>query len=161
MAPTASRSCSRCRSAQIFDEDRETLIHDFTTLGEKFVLAEGLVAASATRISNPPPTAPRSTNPGQEGEERWIWLRLKLIADAASSACPMPASRPSSRSLAPPNRRSRTILHHAASAACVVNAQGREFVLADLPGLIEGAHEGAGLGDRFWAMSSAAACCCT
>jgi len=68
---------------QIFDEDRETLIHDFTTLGEKFVLAEGGNGGFGNaHFKTSTNRAPRNANPGQEGEERWIWLRLKLIADA-------------------------------------------------------------------------------
>src|SRR5918994_876096 len=68
---------------QIFDEDRETLIHDFTELGEKFVLAEGGNGGFGNaHFKSSTNRAPRNANPGQEGEERWIWLRLKLIADA-------------------------------------------------------------------------------
>src|SRR6266566_4065478 len=114
---------------QIFDEDRETLIHDFTTLGEKFVLAEGGNGGFGNaHFKSSTNRTPRNANPGQEGEERWIWLRLKLIADAGLVGLP--------------NAGKSTFLS-------VVSAQGREFVLADIPGLIEGAHEGAGLGDRF------------
>src|ERR1700757_90296 len=68
---------------QIFDEDRETLIHDFTTLGEKFVLADGGNGGFGNaHFKSSTNRAPRNANPGQPGEERWIWLKLKLIADA-------------------------------------------------------------------------------
>src|SRR5205814_225268 len=136
---------------QVFDEDRETLIHDFTKLGEKFVLAEGGNGGFGNaHFKSSTNRAPRNANPGQSGEERWIWLRLQLIADAGlvglhnagkstflsvvSAAKPKIADYPF------------TTLHPQLG---VVNALAREFVLADLPGLIEGAHEGVGLGDRF------------
>ncbi|MFN5406035.1 MAG: GTPase ObgE, partial [Bradyrhizobium sp.] len=68
---------------QIFDEDRETLIHDFTTVGERFVLAQGGNGGFGNaHFKSPTNRAPRHANPGQPGEERWIWLRMKLIADA-------------------------------------------------------------------------------
>src|SRR6202008_2255524 len=136
---------------KVFDEDRETLIHDFTALGEKFVLAEGGNGGFGNaHFKSSTNRAPRNANPGQEGEERWIWLRLKLIADAGlvglasagkstflpvvSAAKPKIADYPF------------TTLHPQLG---VVDVDGREFVLADIPGLIEGAHEGVGLGDRF------------
>src|SRR6201990_1041681 len=136
---------------QIVDEDRETLIHDFTTLGEKFVLAEGGNGGFGNaHFKSSTNRAPRNANPGQEGEERWIWLRLKLIADAGLVGLPNAGKSTflSVVSAAKPKIADYpfTTLHPQLG---VVESDGREFVLADIPGLIEGAHEGTGLGDRF------------
>src|SRR5215468_9867030 len=136
---------------QVFDEDHQTLIHDFTTLGEKFVLAEGGNGGFGNaHFKSSTNRAPRHANPGLPGEERTIWLRLKLIADAGLVGLPNAGKSTflAAVTAAKPKIADYlfTTLHPQLG---VVSVDTREFVLADIPGLIEGAHEGAGLGDRF------------
>jgi GTP-binding protein len=136
---------------EILADDGETLIADLAHVGQRVRLAKGgnggFGNAHFTTSTN---RAPRWANPGQEAEERWVILRLKLIADAGLVGLPNAGKSTflSTVTSAKPKIADYpfTTLHPGLG---VVRAHGREFVLADIPGLIEGAHEGAGLGDRF------------
>ena len=136
---------------EVWSEDRETLLADFTAPDQRIVLLEGGMGgrgnASYKSSTN---RAPRQHQPGEPGEEMWVWLRLKLLADAGLVGLP--------------NAGKSTFLNRVSNARAkvgeyafttltpslgVVSHRDREFVLADIPGLIEGAAEGKGIGDRF------------
>jgi GTP-binding protein len=136
---------------EILEEDQDTVIADLTTPGQRVLLAKGgnggfgnLHFRSSTN------RAPRNANPGLPGIERTLWLRLKLIADAGLLG--LPNAGKSTFLAAVSNARPKiadypfTTLHPNLG---VVGVDGHEFVIADIPGLIEGASEGRGLGDQF------------
>ncbi len=136
---------------QIFAEDNETLLADLVHPGDRALIAEGGNGGFGNaRFKSSTNRAPRRVNPGQEGVEMTIWLRLKLIADAGIVGLPNAGKSTflATVSAAKPKIGDYpfTTLHPNLG---VVKAGDMDFVLADIPGLIEGAHEGAGLGDRF------------
>ncbi|MCV3207999.1 GTPase ObgE [Mesorhizobium sp. YC-39] len=136
---------------QVFAEDNETLICDLTVVGQRFLLAKGGNGGFGNQhFKTSTNQAPRRANPGLPGEEMNIWLRLKLIADAGLVGLPNAGKSTflAAVTAAKPKIADYpfTTLHPGLGVARI---DGREFVIADIPGLIEGAHEGVGIGDRF------------
>ncbi|MER8531896.1 GTPase ObgE [Mesorhizobium sp. M1005] len=136
---------------QVFAEDNEALICDLTVVGQRFLLAKGGNGGFGNQhFKTSTNQAPRRANPGLPGEELNIWLRLKLIADAGLVGLPNAGKSTflAAVTAAKPKIADYpfTTLHPGLGVARI---DGREFVIADIPGLIEGAHEGVGIGDRF------------
>jgi len=136
---------------QIFEEDNEYLLGDLTKPGQRMILAKGGDGGRGnTHFKTSTNQAPRRAEDGWPGEEHWLWLQLKLIADAGLIG--LPNAGKSTFLAAVTRARPKiadypfTTLHPNLGVGYV---DGDEIVLADIPGLIEGAHEGAGLGDRF------------
>ena len=136
---------------QILSEDKEEVLADFTEVGQRIVLLEGGMGgrgnASYKTSTN---RAPRQHQPGIPGQEMWVWLRLKLLADVGLLGLPNAGK---STFINQVSNAKAKVGHYAFTTLVpklgVVRHRGREFVLADIPGLIAGAAEGAGIGDRF------------
>jgi len=136
---------------EILDEDEETVIADLTTVGQRVLLARGGNGGFGNlHFKSSTNRAPSRANPGQEGVERTIWLRLKLIADAGLLG--LPNAGKSTFLAATSNARPKIADYPFTTLVPnlgVVGIDGKEIVVADIPGLIAGASEGRGLGDRF------------
>jgi len=139
------------RGTQIFDEDNETLLLDLTEIGQKVTLLKGGDGGYGNlHYKTSTNRAPRRADKGWPGEERWVWLRLKLIADIGLVG--LPNAGKSTFLSANTNAKPKIADYPFTTLTPglgVVKVGDREFVMADIPGLIEGAHEGAGLGTRF------------
>lgn len=136
---------------EILADDQETVLADMDHDGQRFTILEGGNGGFGNaHFKGPSNQAPEYAKPGQTGQEMWVWLRLKLIADVGLVGLPN-AGKSTFLSVVTRARPKIgdypfTTLHPNLGVA---NAGGFDFIIADIPGLIEGAHEGAGLGDRF------------
>jgi len=136
---------------QILADDGVTTLADLTVPGQTAVLAKGGAAGLGnTCFKSSTHRTPRESTPGEPGEERWVWLKLKLLADAGLVGLPNAGK---STFLAAVSRAKPKIADYPFTTLApklgMVEVGHDRFVLADIPGLIEGAHQGAGLGDRF------------
>jgi GTP-binding protein len=137
---------------EVFEEDQETLIVDLDEAGKRFLLARGGNGGwGNTRFKGPVNQAPTFALPGQDGEERWLWLRLKLIADAGLVGLPNAGKSTflAASSAAKPKIADYPFTTLTPNLGVIDLGREQRFVLADIPGLIEGASDGAGLGTRF------------
>lgn len=136
---------------QVFDEDQDQLIVDLTEEGQRYVICQGGKGGLGnTHFKSATNRAPRKFTKGGEGEEKTVWLRLKLLSDAGLLGLPNAGK---STFLASVTRAKPKIADYPFTTLIpqlgVVYVDDREFVLADIPGLIEGAAQGVGLGHRF------------
>ena len=136
---------------QIFSEDAKTLIFDFTKDQQQFeIIKGGKGGLGNSHFKSSINQAPRRRTEGEEGSEMWVWLKLKLLSDAGLVGLPNAGK---STFLASTTAAKPKIADYPFTTLApylgVVYVDDEEFVLADIPGLIEGAHEGVGLGDKF------------
>ncbi|SVA18096.1 uncharacterized protein METZ01_LOCUS70950 [marine metagenome] len=136
---------------QIYEEDNNTLIYDLTKNKERFVVATGGKGGLGnTRFKSSTNRTPRKKTDGKKGEEFWIWLQLKVIADVGIIGLPNAGK---SSFLSKCTKAKPKIANYPFTTINpnlgVLNINHKEIVLADIPGLIEGSHKGIGLGDRF------------
>ena len=137
---------------QVLDEDKETVLLDMDAPGKTELLLKGGNGGwGNTRFKGPVNQAPTHANPGQEGQERWIWLRLKLIADIGLAGLPNAGKSTflAAASAARPKIADYPFTTLTPNLGMVDLSPTERFVIADIPGLIEGASDGAGLGTRF------------